>query len=68
MRIHSGIWVIATQKTMKFRVVCRDTANEQGDITVQAPLGVVKLNMTCRASNDYLSLPAYYEKRGQGQV
>ena len=66
--IHSGIWIIATQKTMKFRVVCRDTANEQGDITVQAPLGVVKLNMTCRASNDYLSLPAYYEKRGQGQV
>ena len=65
--MHSGIWVVATHKTMKFTVVCRDSENKQGDVTVQAPLGVIRLNMTCRASNEYLSLPAYYEKRGQGQ-
>ena len=56
--IHSGIWVVATHKTIKFTVVCRDSENKQGDVTEQAQFGVI---------NEYLSLPAYYEKRGQGQ-
>ena len=56
--MHSGMWVVATHKTIKFTVVCRDSENKQGDVTEQTTFGVI---------NENLSLPAYYEKRGQGQ-
>ncbi len=63
MYIQSGIWVIATRREMKFTVVCQDPLRNQGDVTVRAPFGVIKLNMSCRASNSYFSLPAYYEQK-----
>ena len=47
---------------MKFTKVCQDQSEMQRDITVYPPLGIVKLNMTCGAPNDYLRLPPYYEK------
>ena len=40
----------------------------QRDITVYPPLGIVKLNMTCGAANDYLRLPPYYEKEVKGHI
>ncbi len=48
MYIQSGIWVIATRREMKFTVVCQDPLRNQGDVTVRAPFGVIKLNMSCR--------------------
>ncbi len=66
--IRSGMWVVATRRNMKFTVVCQDTSNHRGVFTVPAPLGVITLNMSCRASNDYLSLPAYYEREVKGLV
>ena len=59
--IHSGIWVVATHEIMKFTVVCQDQSVMQRDVIVHPPLGIVKLNMSCSAANDYLRLPPYYE-------
>ena len=66
--IHSGVWVVRTYETMKFTIVCQDQSEMQRDITVYPPLGIVKLNMTCGAANDYLCLPPYYEKGVKGHI
>lgn len=66
--IHSGMWVIATRRTMTFTVVCPGPIEKRSDVTIFAPLGVVQLDMTCRASNNYLSLPSYYERKVKGHI
>ena len=66
--IHSGVWVVATYETIKFTIVCQDQSEMQCDITVYPPLGIVKLNMTCGAANDYLCLPPYYKKEVKGHI
>lgn len=58
--IHSGAWIISTSEKLRLTVVCQDKKG-QDDITVNPPFGVINLNISCRASNDYLSLPPYYE-------
>ena len=55
-------------KTIKFTIVCQDQSEMQRDITVYPPLGIVKLNMTYDAANDYLRLPPYYEKEVKGHI
>lgn len=54
--IHSGIWVVATHEIMKFTIVCQDQSVMQCDVIVHPPLGLVKLNTSCGAANDYLHL------------
>lgn len=66
--IHSGIWVVATYKMLKFTIVCEDQSTAQGDVIVHPPLGIVKLSTTCWASNDYLTLPPFYEIKAESQV
>ena len=62
--VHSGVWIVATSDVMKFTIVCQDRSGMQGEVVVHPPLGVIRLNMTCGAANDYLSLPPYYKKKG----
>lgn len=52
--LHSDIRIITTRTPMKFTIVCGNTSSGQSDVTIQAPSGEIQLNMTCRASNDYL--------------
>ena len=61
--IYSGMWVVATHQPMKFTIVCTDPPNPPGYTKIQPPLGVIRLNMSCRASNNYLSLPPFYENK-----
>ena len=65
--IHSGMWMVSTSEQLKFTTNCQNT-NKQYEITVNYPFGVIKLNITCRASNNYLSLTPYYEKEINFQV
>ena len=53
---------------MKFTIVCQDPSQIQDDVMTKPPLGVIKLNMSCRASNDYLSLPPFYENKIESHV
>lgn len=57
--LHSGIWIVATRAIMRFRIVFGKTSNSH-------PIGCQAIK-TSKASNDYLSLPPYYETRSQGQ-
>ena len=66
--VHSGVWIVATSDVMKFTIVCQGWSGMQGELVVPPPLCVIRLNMTCGAANDYLSLPPYYEKKVQGQI
>ena len=66
--VHSGVWIVATSDVMKFTIVCQDRSGMQGEVVVHPPLGVIRLNMTCGAANDYLSLPPYYEKKVRGHI
>ena len=54
--VHSGVWIVATSDVMKFTIVCQDWSGMQGEVVVHPPLGVIRLNKTCGAANDYLSL------------
>ena len=62
------MWIIGTSDVMKFTIVCQDRSGMQGEVVVHPPLGVIRLNMTCGAANDYLSLPPYYEKKVRGHI
>ena len=66
--IYSGMWVVATHQTMKFTVVCQDPSQVQDDVMTKPPLGVITLNMSCTASNDYLSLLPFYENKIESHV
>ncbi len=47
--IHSGMWVIATDQTMKLTVVCQDPSDKRDNgIVIHPPLGLVKLDPTCQ--------------------
>ena len=58
--LSNGVWIITTQKDLMFSVVCQETKSKQPIINVKAPLAKVKLELTCSAFNDYLTLLPYY--------
>ena len=59
--IYSGMRVIATHQPMIFTIVCPNPPKMPDYIKINPPLGVIRLNMSCRASSDYLNLPPFYE-------
>ena len=56
----SGVWIITTQNQLQFSVICHD-GRAVMEMTADPPIGVLKLPMTCVASNDHLTLPAFYQ-------
>ena len=57
------MWIVATSDVMKFTFICQDRSSMQDEVVVHPLLGVIKLNMTCGAANDYFSLPPIMRKR-----
>ena len=58
--LSSGVWIIATRKRLQFSIICQGESRPSEKL-VEPPIGVINLPMSCTASNDYLSLPAYYQ-------
>ena len=57
--LSNGVWMITTQKELRLSVVCHN-GREVTETNVKPPMGVVNLPMTCVASNDFITLPAFY--------
>ena len=55
-----GIWIVTTDKPLTFTVTCRSNELKTNDLKIKPPFGIIKLNETCKASNKYLQLPAYF--------
>ena len=55
-----GIWIVTTDKPLTFTVTCRSNELKTNDLKMKPPFGIIKLNETCKASNKYLQLPAYF--------
>ncbi|MES9879656.1 MAG: hypothetical protein ABW185_02100, partial [Sedimenticola sp.] len=51
-------WVIASNKELRFTIVCKD--QRMDDIIIHYPLDVIQLSDKCVASNKYLTLAAPY--------
>ena len=67
--ISAGRWVVSTQEKLTFSVVCLGSAGQGSQLTQQSqsvspPLGVIQLKPGCHGSNNFLSLPPYYEYEG----
>ena len=59
--LSNGVWIITTQKDVMFSVVSQETKSKQSIvIVIRAPIAKVKLELTCSAFNDYLTLLSYY--------
>ena len=58
--LSNGVWIITTQKDLMFSVVCQETKSKQSIVNVSTPIAKVKLELTCSAFNDYLTLLPYY--------
>ena len=56
----TGVWMITTDKRLRFSITCHD-GQEPTERVIDSPMGVLNLSMTCTATNDFLSLPAYYQ-------
>ena len=57
-----GIWIVVTNKLLTFTINCQSHESMANDIKIMPPFGIIKLNNTCKASNKYLQLPAYFGK------
>ena len=55
-----GIWVFTTDKPLSFTVTCRSNELKTTVFKIKPPFGIIKLDNTCKASNKYLQLPAYF--------
>ena len=49
-----------------FSVVCQETKSKQFIVTVRASIAKVKLELTCSAFNDYLTLLPYNHTLNKG--
>ena len=57
-----GQWAIASTDVLVFTVVCKEDVRQTKTFTVNPPLGLIRLNETCSASNDHLTLLPYYHR------
>ena len=64
--IVDGFWFVATKKHITFAVVCPE--EEKISLQVDPPMHVIKLNMSCHATSDYLTLLPYYHKESKSDV
>lgn len=55
-----GVWVITTEKMLRLTVVCQ-SKNDNVEIMIKPPMTIVKLEKTCTANNDYLTLLPFYQ-------
>ena len=58
--IDRGMWVILTRDIMTFTVNCNNI--HPYSVTINCPFGILKLNNTCKAFNEFFDIPEYYEK------
>ena len=56
-----GLWFVATQELLTFAVVCPQ--KEKKTIHMNPLIGMIKLNMSCTAKSDYLTILSYYHIR-----
>ncbi len=53
---------IASENELKFNMSDPKPIAKHQTIVISPPLGFMRLEQSCRASNRYLTLPAYYVK------
>ena len=61
-------WIITTQRKLVFSLVCQENERGTREIEVQPPLDIIRLPMSCSASNEYMSLMPYYQKERKFEV
>ncbi|XP_071084800.1 uncharacterized protein [Haliotis cracherodii] len=61
----AGRWVLTTTKRLDLVVVCNNNNLFSYTVAVLPPLGIIKLNASCSASNDHLTLLPYYHNESQ---
>ena len=65
--ISNGKWVITTNEDLILVINCKNK-QESTEIRVRAPVGIISLQETCSASNEFLTLPPFYERESKFNV
>ena len=60
-KVSHGTWIVTTHVPVQFTKICSEINSER--IRIEPPMGVVKLEMGCRASSDHMNLPTEYEHK-----
>lgn len=60
--LYKGHWVVTTSSPIRFVVLCYHTDQQKSQVVIQPPIGFIKLEMNCRAYNEYLILTAWFSK------
>ena len=55
-----GSWIVTTDKPLTFTVSRGSNELKTNDLNIIPPFDIVKLNNTCKASNKYLQLTAFF--------
>merc|ERR1712154_199398 len=63
--ISEGLWLITTAERLSFTKTCRENPADSGIFNVEPPMAFVRLNETCSASNNHLTLQPFYRFRSQ---
>ena len=63
--ISEGLWLITTAERLSFTKTCRENPADSGTFNVEPPMAFVRLNETCSASNNHLTLQPFYRFRSQ---
>ena len=66
-QVSSGLWIMATVFPFTFSVAC-DEKHYSKTHKVLPPVDLIKIEPSCTAYSDYLSLPPYYQMSSQYQI
>ena len=65
--IRDGTWAVASRQPLTFSIVCKDSPPKIVQIPPPPPISFIRVADGCSATNDFLVLPAYTEKKSKFQ-
>lgn len=66
--LSEGTWMVVTAEKLRFTRTCQEPNSGSNTFDINPPLAFVRLNETCAASNNHMTLPPYYKFKSQLEV
>ena len=66
--LRDGLYIIVSNRPLRFAISCQEGETDTKTIITSTPIDTIKLNLTCFASNEYLTLPGYYVKSTRTEI
>ena len=66
--LRDGLYVIVSNRPLRFAISCQGGDTDTKTVITSTPIDTIKLDLTCFASNEYLTLPGYYVRSTRQEI